>query len=75
MATYKAEFLPHHYAGRLRPRGAHSIGLIFWWAEVASLAPGWVNAAMDVPGLGNALRWLAGFAPKRGPPRVLGKAS
>jgi FAD/FMN-containing dehydrogenase/Fe-S oxidoreductase len=26
MATYKAEFLAHHYAGRLRPRSAYSLG-------------------------------------------------
>ena len=69
MATYKAEFLAHHYAGRLRPRAAYSMGLIFWWARVASVAPGWVNAAMRAPGLGGALRWLAGFAPQRDPPR------
>ena len=40
MATYKAEFLSHHYAGRLRPRAAYSMGLIFWWARLARLGAG-----------------------------------
>ena len=39
MATYKAEFRAHHYAGRLRPRAAYSMGLIHWWAKLASHAP------------------------------------
>jgi FAD/FMN-containing dehydrogenase/Fe-S oxidoreductase len=68
MATYKAEFLSHHYAGRLRPRAAYSMGLVFWWARLASLAPGWVNAAMATPGLGASLRALAGFTQRRDPP-------
>ncbi len=40
MATYKAEFLAHYYEGRLRPRHAYAMGLIYWWARLASLAPG-----------------------------------
>src|SRR5207249_7431116 len=43
MATYKAEFYSHYYAGRLRPIAAYSMGLIYWWARLASLAPGVVN--------------------------------
>ena len=39
MATYKAEFLSHYYEGRLRPRHAYAMGLIYWWARLASLAP------------------------------------
>jgi FAD/FMN-containing dehydrogenase/Fe-S oxidoreductase len=34
MATYKAEFLAHHYAGRLRPRSAYSLG---WMPAVAQV--------------------------------------
>ncbi|MDQ3946330.1 MAG: FAD-binding oxidoreductase, partial [Actinomycetota bacterium] len=30
MATYKAEFLAHHYRHRLRPRAAYSMGLIMY---------------------------------------------
>ena len=40
MATYKAEFLSHYYEGRLRPRHAYAMGLIYWWARLASQMPG-----------------------------------
>ena len=43
MATYKAEFLSHYYEGRLRPRHAYAMGWIYWWARLASLAPGLVE--------------------------------
>jgi FAD/FMN-containing dehydrogenase len=35
IATYKAEFLSHYYAGRLRPRSAYAFGLIPWWTRIA----------------------------------------
>ncbi|MGH7902792.1 MAG: FAD-binding and (Fe-S)-binding domain-containing protein [Candidatus Dormibacteraceae bacterium] len=68
MASYKAEFLSHHYAGRLRPRSAYSMGLIHWWARAAAAAPGLANGALRAPGLGAGLKWLAGMAPERRPP-------
>ena len=40
MATYKAEFLAHHYAGRLRPRSHYSMGWLPAVAQLASRAPG-----------------------------------
>jgi FAD/FMN-containing dehydrogenase/Fe-S oxidoreductase len=43
MATYKAEFLAHHYKGRLRPIGAYAFGFIDKWARIASAAPGAAN--------------------------------
>jgi Fe-S oxidoreductase len=55
MATYKAEFLSHYYAGRVRPRHAYAFGLIMLWARLASLAPRAVNLFTQTPGL----RWLA----------------
>jgi FAD/FMN-containing dehydrogenase/Fe-S oxidoreductase len=39
MATYKAEFLAHHYEGRLRPIGAYAFGYIDKWARLAAIAP------------------------------------
>ena len=39
MPTLKAEYLSHHYAGRLRPRQAYAFGLIDRWARIGSLAP------------------------------------
>ncbi|HVT29718.1 MAG TPA: FAD-linked oxidase C-terminal domain-containing protein, partial [Lacipirellulaceae bacterium] len=43
MATYKSEFLAHYYSNRLRPRTAYTMGLIYWWARLASHMPSVVN--------------------------------
>jgi len=69
MATYKAEFLSHYYAGRLRPRAAYAMGLIHWWARAAALAPGLANALASAPGAGALLKAVAGIAPARRLPR------
>ncbi len=69
MATYKAEFRAHHYAGRLRPRAAYSMGLIHWWAKLASRAPRLVNAVGHAPGLAGLAKLAGGIAPERTIPR------
>ena len=69
MATYKAEFLSHYYEGRMRPVSAYSMGLIYWWARLASLAPGLVNAAARAPLLSQAAKRIGGIAPERSLPR------
>jgi FAD/FMN-containing dehydrogenase/Fe-S oxidoreductase len=69
MASYKAEFLSHHYAGRLRPLAAYSMGLIYWWARLASWAPRLVNRLTHAPGIGAAIKALGGIAPQRNMPR------
>ena len=69
MATYKAEFYSHYYAGRLRPRAAYSMGLIYWWAGLAAKAPRLVNAAARAPLLGGLAKRLAGVASERQLPR------
>ena len=51
IATYKAEFLSHYFAGRLRPRQAYAFALIEWWAKLASIAPDAVNVLTQTPGL------------------------
>lgn len=68
MATYKAEFLSHYYAGRIRPRAAYSMGLIFVWSRLAMLAPALVNGALRAPAIGPALKWIAGFTQERPAP-------
>jgi Fe-S oxidoreductase len=65
MATYKAEFLAHYYEGRLRPRQAYALGLIMFWARIASKAPRMANLVARNP-LGKR---LAGIAPERTPPQ------
>jgi FAD/FMN-containing dehydrogenase/Fe-S oxidoreductase len=68
MATYKAEFLAHYYAGRLRPRQAYAFGWIHGWARLASLAPVAANLATRAPGLGRLAGWAVGMAPDRRAP-------
>jgi FAD/FMN-containing dehydrogenase/Fe-S oxidoreductase len=69
MATYKAEFLSHYYEGRLRPRHAYSMGLVYWWARLASHAPRLVNAITHAPVLSAIAKELGGMAQQRTVPR------
>jgi FAD/FMN-containing dehydrogenase/Fe-S oxidoreductase len=73
MATYKAEFRAHHYAGRLRPRAAYSMGLIHWWAGFAATMPRVVNAVAHAPLLSRVLKAIGGIAPEREIPRFADK--
>jgi FAD/FMN-containing dehydrogenase/Fe-S oxidoreductase len=68
MATYKAEFLSHYYAGHLRPRSAYSMGLIHRWARLAALAPTLINAVLRAPVLGRLAKVAAGVSQQRGLP-------
>jgi FAD/FMN-containing dehydrogenase/Fe-S oxidoreductase len=61
MATYKAEFLSHYYARRLRPLAAYTMGGIYWWARLAALAPNVANLVMSIP--------MPGVAKQRRMPR------
>src|SRR5690606_28505880 len=69
MATYKAEFRAHYYAGRMRPRTAYSMGLIHRWARLASIAPGVANAFTQTNGLRDLAKWIGGVARDRNLPR------
>jgi FAD/FMN-containing dehydrogenase/Fe-S oxidoreductase len=64
LAAYKAEFLSHHYRGRLRPVQAYALGLIPWWARLASHAPGAANL-LTRPPLAGAVKRLVHIAPER----------
>ena len=68
MATYKAEFLAHHYEGRLRPRAAYSMGLIQRWAGMARIAPWLVNFLGRAPLTSQLTKWLGGISQKRNMP-------
>jgi len=61
MATYKAEFLAHHYKGRLRPAAHYSMGWLPVAALLAARAPGLVNAAGRAPVLGRAIKQAGGI--------------
>ena len=71
MATYKAEFLHHHYEGRVRPAAHYAMGRLPDWLRAASasrMAPA-LNAAARSPLAGIAKR-LAGIAPERRIPEL-----
>ncbi len=65
MATYKAEFLSHYFTGRVRPRSAYAVGLVFWWVRLGSWAPIVVNLLTQAPLLRDALKLVAGVARER----------
>lgn len=65
MATYKAEFLSHYYAGRVRPAHAYAFGLIMYVARLASRAPRLANAVTQTPGLARMAKAVVGVAPQR----------
>ncbi|MFB6639236.1 FAD-binding and (Fe-S)-binding domain-containing protein [Streptomyces chartreusis] len=72
MATYKAEFLHHHYEGRRRPAAHHSMGRLPQWLRlVARTRTGpLVNALAAVPPFAWAAKRLGGIAPERDIPRL-----
>ncbi|MBB4714397.1 FAD/FMN-containing dehydrogenase/Fe-S oxidoreductase [Streptomyces luteogriseus] len=72
MATYKAEFLHRHYAGRRRPAAHHALGrLPEWLRAVSRTRTAWlVNALSAVPPLAWAAKRLGGLAPEREIPRL-----
>ncbi|MGW3152304.1 FAD-binding and (Fe-S)-binding domain-containing protein [Streptomyces sp. NPDC001177] len=75
MATYKAEFLHHHYEGRRRPAAHYTMGwLPLWlrWVARTRTAPV-LNALASVRPLARAAKRLGGIAPEREIPRVAGE--
>lgn len=69
MATYKAEFLFHHYRRRLRPMAHYSMGWIPLWARLAASAPRALNAVTHAPGLSTLVKKAGGIDTQRELPR------
>ncbi|ORB73253.1 FAD-binding and (Fe-S)-binding domain-containing protein [Mycobacterium scrofulaceum] len=65
MATYKAEFLFHHYRGRLRPMAHYSMGWIPLWARLAAAAPHLLNTVAHAPGLSTMVKKAGGIDTQR----------
>ncbi|MFK4185782.1 FAD-binding and (Fe-S)-binding domain-containing protein [Streptomyces sparsogenes] len=67
MATYKAEFLHHHYEGRLRPAAHYSMGRLPVWLRAAAAlrAAPVANAAAGVAPLAALAKRAGGIAPER----------
>ncbi|MYR98101.1 MULTISPECIES: FAD-binding and (Fe-S)-binding domain-containing protein [unclassified Streptomyces] len=65
MATYKAEFLHHHYRGRLRPAAHYAMGRLPQWLRLAAPFARPLNALARVRPLAALAKRLAGIAPER----------
>ncbi|BBZ37978.1 FAD-binding and (Fe-S)-binding domain-containing protein [Mycobacterium conspicuum] len=65
MATYKAEFLFHHYQRRLRPMAHYSMGWIPLWARLATVMPHAVNTVTHTRGLSTLIKKAGGIAAQR----------
>ncbi|MCX5362700.1 FAD-binding oxidoreductase [Streptomyces sp. NBC_00124] len=75
MATYKAEFLHHHYEGRRRPAAHYAMGWLPVWlrAVARTHAARVANALAGVRPLAAVAKRLGGLAPERDLPRVATK--
>ncbi|MEV3965074.1 FAD-binding and (Fe-S)-binding domain-containing protein [Nocardia sp. NPDC050193] len=69
MATYKAEFLAHHYRWRPRPMAHYSMGWIPLWARLATGAAPVANALTHTRGLRRLVARAGGLDPRRELPR------
>ncbi len=65
MATYKAEFLHHHYKHRLRPAAHYAMGRLPRWLRLAAPFARPLNALARLRPLAALAKRLAGIAPER----------
>ncbi|MFF3380651.1 FAD-binding and (Fe-S)-binding domain-containing protein [Streptomyces sp. NPDC002680] len=68
MATYKAEFYSHYYAGRLRPMSHFSLGWLPRWLRLTGLVSPLVNGVLASP-LGKVVARAGGMTTERALPR------
>ena len=73
MATYRAEFLHHHYQGKLRPLTSYTMGLVHRWAPLAQKLYGLFNFLTQTPGIRAISKTLAGVHQERTLPRLTPK--
>jgi FAD/FMN-containing dehydrogenase/Fe-S oxidoreductase len=65
VATYKAEFLSHHYEGKRRPLNHYAFGQIDRWAPIASWFPGVANFLTQTVGLRDIAKFMVGASLQR----------
>lgn len=70
MATYKAEFLSHHWEGRLRPLVHYAMGYVDVMVRLGSRAPRLVNALARTPVLAALGARAVGVTTEREVPRL-----
>jgi Fe-S oxidoreductase len=73
MATWKAEFLAHHYQVRRHPLHHYVFGFMDRWAHLASFAPSIANLPMQAPGVRSLIKSALHIAPQRTLPRFASK--
>ncbi|QIZ38286.1 FAD-binding and (Fe-S)-binding domain-containing protein [Saccharopolyspora sp. ASAGF58] len=69
MATYKAEFLHHHYRHRVRPASHYSMGFLPLWLRLGQRVPKLANRVLAGP-LAPVLKWLGGIDARRAVPEL-----
>jgi FAD/FMN-containing dehydrogenase/Fe-S oxidoreductase len=65
MASYKAEFMAHHYDGRLRSREAYVFGWLHRWLALGRPVAWLANFVTHARGLGDLTKRIAGIASER----------
>ncbi len=70
MATWKAEFLAHHYQGRVHPLYHYAFGYMDQWARLGSGMAGIANLAAKLPGVKTVL----GIAKERRLPKFAARS-
>ncbi|MFD5272219.1 FAD-binding and (Fe-S)-binding domain-containing protein [Streptomyces sp. NPDC058335] len=68
MATYKAEFYSHYYAGRMRPMSHFSLGWLPRWLKLTGWVSPLVNAVFASP-VGKVVARTGGLTTERALPR------
>ena len=69
VATYKAEFLAHHYEHQSRPLNHFAFAQIGLWARLLSHVPGLVNFFAQTAGFREIGKHVLGVAPRRQLPK------
>jgi len=73
MATYKAEFMSHHYKGKLRPRSAYAMGLVGYWLALGAKAPRISNFLGRREPFAGLIKDIAGITRQRPMPVLAGE--
>jgi FAD/FMN-containing dehydrogenase/Fe-S oxidoreductase len=69
MATWKAEFLAHHYEHKRHPLYHYAFGYMDRFAQAATAAPRLANLPMKFAPLASMMKSILGIAPQRTLPR------
>lgn len=74
MATYKAEFLAHHFKGRLHPLNDYAFGFIDRWLQIGSHMPRVANFLAQTSPFSRMIKSLGKIAAPRTLPHIPGES-